>query len=84
MRVQWMAPPSGIVSLYSVKLLFNGTLFKMENRTNDTFVVFSGLLPGSVYNVVVSSISGPITQDSDSVQNATCKTQTRFTCTSKY
>lgn len=70
MRVEWK-PPNGTVSLYSVKLLLNGMFFKMENRTNETSVVFSGLLPGTVYNVVVSSISGPNKQDSDSVQNAT-------------
>lgn len=76
MRVDWTAP-TGSVSLYSVKLLLNGTIFKTENRTSETSVVFSGLLPGTAYNVVVSSISGPIKQDSDSVQNATCKTQTQ-------
>ncbi|KTG41720.1 hypothetical protein cypCar_00028404 [Cyprinus carpio] len=70
MRVEWR-PPDGIVSLYNVKILLNGTVLKMENRTNETIVVFSDLLPGTQYNVIVTSISGPIKQDSDSVSNAT-------------
>uniref|UniRef100_A0A8C1PAW8 protein-tyrosine-phosphatase n=1 Tax=Cyprinus carpio TaxID=7962 RepID=A0A8C1PAW8_CYPCA len=73
MRVEWR-PPDGIVSLYNVKILLNGTVLKMENRTNETIVVFSDLLPGTQYNVIVTSISGPIKQDSDSVSNATLPT----------
>uniref|UniRef100_A0A671RZS0 protein-tyrosine-phosphatase n=1 Tax=Sinocyclocheilus anshuiensis TaxID=1608454 RepID=A0A671RZS0_9TELE len=73
MRVEWR-PPDGIVSLYNVKILLNGTVLKMENRTNETTVVFSDLLPGTQYNVIVTSISGPIKQDSDSVSNATLPT----------
>ncbi|XP_077085178.1 receptor-type tyrosine-protein phosphatase eta isoform X2 [Siphateles boraxobius] len=73
MRVDWR-PPAGIVSLYNVKILLNGTLLKTENRTNETTVVFSDLLPGTQYLVIVTSISGPIKQDSDSVLNATLPT----------
>lgn len=73
MTVEWK-PPAGIVTLYNVKILFNGTVLKMENRTNASTVVFSDLLPGTLYNVIVTSNSGPIKQDSDSVSNATCKT----------
>ncbi len=73
MRVEWRQP-DGTVSLYIVKILLNRTVLKTENRTNATTVVFSDLLPGTQYNVVVTSISGPIRQDSDSVSNATCKT----------
>ncbi|XP_026071307.1 receptor-type tyrosine-protein phosphatase eta isoform X2 [Carassius auratus] len=73
MRVEWR-PPDGIVSLYNVKILLNGTVLKMENRTNETTVVFSDLLPGTQYNVIVTSISGPMKQDSDSVSNATLPT----------
>ncbi|XP_016407120.1 receptor-type tyrosine-protein phosphatase eta-like [Sinocyclocheilus rhinocerous] len=73
MRVEWR-PPDGIVSLYNVKILLNGTVLKMENRTNETTVVFSDLLPGTQYNVIVTSISGPIKQDSNSVSNATLPT----------
>ncbi|XP_016092717.1 receptor-type tyrosine-protein phosphatase eta-like [Sinocyclocheilus grahami] len=75
MRVEWR-PPDGIVSLYNVKILLNGTVLRMENRTNETTVVFSDLLPGTQYNVIVTSISGPIKQDSDSVSNATLPTPT--------
>lgn len=77
MRVDWR-PPAGIVSLYNVKILLNGTVLKTENRTNETTVVFSDLLPGTLYLVIVTSISGPIKQDSDSVLNATCKTLHTF------
>ncbi|XDV18094.1 hypothetical protein PO909_023862 [Leuciscus waleckii] len=73
MRVDWR-PPAGIVSLYSIKILLNGTVLKTENRTNETTVVFSDLLPGTLYLVIVTSISGPIKQDSDSVLNATLPT----------
>ncbi|XP_052457542.1 receptor-type tyrosine-protein phosphatase eta [Carassius gibelio] len=73
MRVEWR-PPDGNVSLYNVKILLNGTVLKMENRTNETTVVFSDLLPGTQYNVIVTSISGPMKQDSDSVSNATLPT----------
>ncbi|XP_051755908.1 receptor-type tyrosine-protein phosphatase eta isoform X3 [Ctenopharyngodon idella] len=73
MRVEWR-PPAGIVSLYNVKILLNGTVLKTENRTNETTVVFSDLLPGTPYLVIVTSISGPIKQDSDSVLNATLPT----------
>ncbi|XP_026123520.1 receptor-type tyrosine-protein phosphatase eta-like isoform X2 [Carassius auratus] len=73
MRVEWR-PPDGTVSLYSVKILLNGTVQKTENRTNVTNVVFLDLLPGTRYNVIVTSISGPIRQDSDSVSNATLPT----------
>ncbi|XP_050970837.1 LOW QUALITY PROTEIN: receptor-type tyrosine-protein phosphatase eta [Labeo rohita] len=73
MTVEWK-PPAGIVTLYNVKILFNGTVLKMENRTNASTVVFSDLLPGTLYNVIVTSNSGPIKQDSDSVSNATFPT----------
>ncbi|XP_059389008.1 receptor-type tyrosine-protein phosphatase eta-like isoform X2 [Carassius carassius] len=73
MRVEWR-PPDGTVSLYNVKILLNGTVLKTENRTNGTIVVFSDLLPGTEYNVTVTSISGPIRQDSDRVSNATLPT----------
>ncbi|XP_052005244.1 receptor-type tyrosine-protein phosphatase eta [Xyrauchen texanus] len=73
MRVEWR-PPAGNVGLYSVKILLNGTVVKTENRTNETSVVFSDLLPGTQYLVIVTSISGPIKQDSDSVLNATLPT----------
>ncbi|KAL1271207.1 hypothetical protein QQF64_030223 [Cirrhinus molitorella] len=73
MTVEWR-PPGGIVTLYTVKILFNGTVLKTENRTNATTVVFSDLLPGTQYNVTVTSISGPVSQDSDSVSNATFPT----------
>lgn len=76
-RVEWR-PPAGTVSLYNVKILLNGTVLKTENRTNETTVVFSDLLPGTLYSVIVTSISGPIKQDSDSVLNATCKTPHTF------
>ncbi|XP_067258289.1 receptor-type tyrosine-protein phosphatase eta-like isoform X2 [Chanodichthys erythropterus] len=72
-RVEWR-PPAGTVSLYNVKILLNGTVLKTENRTNNTTVVFSDLLPGTAYSVIVTSISGPIKQDSDSVSNATLPT----------
>ncbi|XP_073693105.1 receptor-type tyrosine-protein phosphatase eta [Garra rufa] len=73
MTVEWR-PPGGIVTLYNVKILFNGTVLKMENRTNATTVVFSDLLPGTQYNVTVTSVSGPVNQESDSVSNATFPT----------
>ncbi|XP_048040800.1 receptor-type tyrosine-protein phosphatase eta isoform X5 [Megalobrama amblycephala] len=72
-RVEWR-PPAGTVSLYNVKILLNGIVLKTENRTNETTVVFSDLLPGTPYSVIVTSISGPIKQDSDSVLNATLPT----------
>ncbi|XP_051564734.1 receptor-type tyrosine-protein phosphatase eta-like isoform X1 [Myxocyprinus asiaticus] len=73
MRVEWK-PPAGNVGLYSVKILLNGTIVKTENRTNETSVVFSDLLPGTLYLIIVTSISGPIKQDSDNVLNATLPT----------
>uniref|UniRef100_A0A8C2K595 protein-tyrosine-phosphatase n=1 Tax=Cyprinus carpio TaxID=7962 RepID=A0A8C2K595_CYPCA len=73
MRVEWR-PPDSTVSLYNVKILLNEAVLKTENRTNATTVVFSDLLPGTQYYVIVTSISGPIMQDSNSVSNATCKT----------
>ncbi|XP_043101766.1 receptor-type tyrosine-protein phosphatase eta isoform X2 [Puntigrus tetrazona] len=73
MRVEWR-PPNGTVSLYNVTILLNGAVLKAETRTNATAVVFSDLLPGTQYNVVVTSISGPTRQDSDSVSNATLPT----------
>ncbi|XP_051991637.1 receptor-type tyrosine-protein phosphatase eta-like [Xyrauchen texanus] len=73
MRVEWR-PPAGNVGLYSVKILLNGTVVKTENRTNETSVVFSDLLPGTSYSIIVTSISGPIKQDSDNVMNATLPT----------
>ncbi|XP_016299433.1 receptor-type tyrosine-protein phosphatase eta-like isoform X2 [Sinocyclocheilus anshuiensis] len=73
MRVEWR-PPNGTVILYNVKILLNRTVLKTENRTNATTVLFSDLLPGTQYNVIVTSVSGPIRQDSDSVSNATLPT----------
>ncbi|XP_073715202.1 receptor-type tyrosine-protein phosphatase eta isoform X2 [Misgurnus anguillicaudatus] len=76
MTVAW-TPPNGTVSLYSIKILLNGTVCQAKNQTNETTVVFSNLLPGTVYFVVVVSISGPVMQDSDSVKNATLPTPPR-------
>ncbi|XP_042583947.1 receptor-type tyrosine-protein phosphatase eta-like isoform X1 [Cyprinus carpio] len=73
MRVEWR-PPDSTVSLYNVKILLNEAVLKTENRTNATTVVFSDLLPGTQYYVIVTSISGPIMQDSNSVSNATLPT----------
>ncbi|XP_067295076.1 receptor-type tyrosine-protein phosphatase eta isoform X2 [Pseudorasbora parva] len=73
MRVDW-SPPAGVVSLYNVRILLNGTVLKTENKTNETTVTFSDLLPGTQYLVIVTSISGPINQDSDSLLNATLPT----------
>uniref|UniRef100_A0A8C2A0V7 protein-tyrosine-phosphatase n=1 Tax=Cyprinus carpio TaxID=7962 RepID=A0A8C2A0V7_CYPCA len=73
MRVEWR-PPDGTVSLYNVKILLNEAVLKTENRTNATTVVFSDLLPGTQYYVIVTSISGPIMQDSNRVSNATLPT----------
>ncbi|XP_056317865.1 receptor-type tyrosine-protein phosphatase eta [Danio aesculapii] len=74
MIVQW-TPPAGTVSLYSVRiLLMDGTVLNTKNQTNTTSMMFSDLLPGTQYSVIVSSISGPIKQDSDSVTNATLPT----------
>ncbi|KAA0723485.1 Receptor-type tyrosine-protein phosphatase eta [Triplophysa tibetana] len=74
-KVDWR-PPAGNVS-YSVRLqLLNDTVSQTDSK-NETSVVFSGLLPGTLYNVVVSSISGPIKQDSDVIQNATLPTPPR-------
>ncbi|TRY85789.1 hypothetical protein DNTS_014591 [Danionella cerebrum] len=71
MRVEWKSPV-GSVSLFTIKMLqMNGTLLKTENRTNESAVVFTDLLPGTQYSFIVTSISGPIQQDSDSVSNAT-------------
>ncbi|XP_057193959.1 receptor-type tyrosine-protein phosphatase eta [Triplophysa rosa] len=75
-KVDWR-PPAGIVSLYSSRLLLlNETVFKTVSK-NETSVVFSGSRPGTLYNVVVSSISGHIKQDSDGIQNATLPTPPR-------
>uniref|UniRef100_A0A8C1BNQ8 protein-tyrosine-phosphatase n=1 Tax=Cyprinus carpio carpio TaxID=630221 RepID=A0A8C1BNQ8_CYPCA len=73
MRVEWR-PPDSTVSLYNVKILLNEAVLKTENRTNATTVVFSDLLPGTQYYVIVTSISGPIMQDGNSVSNATLPT----------
>ncbi|KAF4110980.1 hypothetical protein G5714_008011 [Onychostoma macrolepis] len=73
MRVEWR-PPDGTVSLYNVKILLNRTVLKSEKQTNVTTVVFSDLTPGTQYDVIVTSISGPIRQNSDSVSNATLPT----------
>ncbi|XP_056603685.1 receptor-type tyrosine-protein phosphatase eta isoform X3 [Triplophysa dalaica] len=74
-KVDWR-PPAGIVSHYSVRLQPFPNVSKTVLK-NETSVVFSGLMPGTLYNVVVSSISGPIKQDSDVIQNATLPTPPR-------
>ncbi|XP_073668808.1 receptor-type tyrosine-protein phosphatase eta isoform X2 [Paramisgurnus dabryanus] len=76
MTVAW-TPPNGTVSLYSIKILLSGTVHQTKNQTNETSVVFSDLLPGTLYSVVVVSISGPIKEESNSVQNATLPTPPR-------
>nr|XP_021333228.1 receptor-type tyrosine-protein phosphatase eta isoform X3 [Danio rerio] len=74
MTVQW-TPPAGTVSLYSARiLLMDGTVLNTKNQTKTTSMMFSDLLPGTQYSVIVSSISGPVKQDSDSVTNATLPT----------
>uniref|UniRef100_A0A8B9HZ24 protein-tyrosine-phosphatase n=1 Tax=Astyanax mexicanus TaxID=7994 RepID=A0A8B9HZ24_ASTMX len=70
LRVTWTAP-AGTVSLYTVTLLLNGTVLQIQNQTDASPVLFSNLIPGTLYAVTVGVSSGPVQVNSGSVQNAT-------------
>ncbi|XP_062845375.1 receptor-type tyrosine-protein phosphatase eta [Trichomycterus rosablanca] len=70
MRVEWSGP-SGNISFYTVSILQNGTIIQTKKQTDTTPVMFSSLLPGTLYTVNVGITSGPVNVDGGSVQNAT-------------
>ncbi|XP_066556406.1 receptor-type tyrosine-protein phosphatase eta [Amia ocellicauda] len=69
MKVSWKAPVGNVES-YNVTIYRNNDFQKTKN-TNITNETFYNLRPGRIYNVTVTTISGPFAQSSDVVPNAT-------------
>ncbi|KAL0968000.1 hypothetical protein UPYG_G00260820 [Umbra pygmaea] len=70
--VNWTLP-NGRVDYYSPNIInsnFNSTL----NQTSQTTANFTSLLPGTVYNVSVTAVAGPFSNESAPVQLATVPT----------
>uniref|UniRef100_W5M0E7 protein-tyrosine-phosphatase n=1 Tax=Lepisosteus oculatus TaxID=7918 RepID=W5M0E7_LEPOC len=62
-------PPAGYVKSYNITIQGGSTI-----TSNSRSVTFTNLAPGRIYNVTVTTISGPFHVDSDVVQNATYPT----------
>ncbi|XP_069037972.1 receptor-type tyrosine-protein phosphatase eta [Lepisosteus oculatus] len=62
-------PPAGKVESYNITIQGGSTI-----TSNSRSVTFTNLAPGRIYNVTVTTISGPFHVDSDVVQNATYPT----------
>ncbi|MBN3325081.1 PTPRJ phosphatase, partial [Atractosteus spatula] len=67
--VTWK-PPAGNVESYNITIQGGSTI----TTSNSSSVTFTNLAPGRIYNVTVTTISGPFHVDSDVVQNATYPT----------
>lgn len=73
MNVTWDAPV-GQVDSYTVTLHNDNVMENSHTVSNDSLeLVFQNLKPGKVYVVRVVTNSGPLTEASLNVTNATCK-----------
>ncbi|XP_029438325.1 receptor-type tyrosine-protein phosphatase eta-like [Rhinatrema bivittatum] len=68
LQVSWTQPP-GNVGSYVITL--QGALNATQNSTSAGNVTFQGLLPGSSYNITITTVNGDCNQTSDPVTTAT-------------